>query len=150
MRLMMLETYRSSSAAEGRKGILDKENSIVRVRRLRVQKLRGQVLEPTVLPLNCHVMVGSLPPPTRSQFRPLYNEQINGAGLLLYTASFWRLVRRHLVQVKAPSAPHLPTVFSATFTPWKTLSYLSKPQLSPPGSLLWHTPTTPHPPYTSL
>jgi len=59
---MTLETYRSFSAAERRKGILGRGNNMVRVRRFRVQRLRAQLLEPTVLPLNCRMMVGNLPP----------------------------------------------------------------------------------------
>lgn len=134
---MTLETYWSFSAAEERKGIFGRGNSMVRVRRLRIQKLRAQVLEPMVLPLNCYVMVGTLPPLRVSQFHLLYNGQINGPGLFLYTGSFWRIVRRHLVEVKPPH-PQLLTClqsFLPLLPPWKTLIYLSKPQLSPPGSL---------------
>lgn len=40
--LMTLETYRTFAAAEGRKGILGRGNSMVRVRRLRVQRLRAR------------------------------------------------------------------------------------------------------------
>lgn len=79
--MMTLETYWSFSAAEERKGIFGRGNSMVRVRRLRIQKLRAQVLEPMVLPLNCYVMVGTLPPLRVSQFHLLYNGQINGPGL---------------------------------------------------------------------
>lgn len=60
--LMTLETYRSFSVAEGRKGILGRGNSMMRVKRFRVQRLRAQLLEPAVLPLNHRMMVGNLPP----------------------------------------------------------------------------------------
>lgn len=55
MQLMTLEPNRSFSAVEGRKGILGRGNSMGRVRRLRVQRSKAQMLEPMGLPLICCV-----------------------------------------------------------------------------------------------
>lgn len=61
---MTLAPARSFSAIEEAKGILSKGNSMVRVRRLRVQRL----LEPTVLPLICYVTMGRFLPFSVSPF----------------------------------------------------------------------------------
>ena len=105
-------------------------------------------MEPTVLPLTCCVMVGELLP--FSGFSATLCIMGNSVGP-------WA-PQSQLLEVcgKASSAGQPPPLlhtclqgFSATFPPWKTLTQLSKAQLSPPCSLPWDFPTTPIQPYTS-